>query len=285
MAQIVCVHGIAQQLQGAELLAQEWRAALRDGMRSAGANPGEMPPDSAISVAFYGDLFRGRTKASGAGSTPFELVDIEAGLEADLLMTWADAARAEEDSTSPAKSGRAPRTIQKTAIALLRVPFFLPLADRCLVGALKQVRWYLTEPETRIAVRERLSSMVTPETRIVIAHSLGSVVAYEVLFRMALPTAPAFVTLGSPLGLPNLVFDRLDPAPVNGKGHWPGSTTRWTNIAAGNDIVAGVKHLAPLFAGSVEDVAVNNEAKAHDVRPYLTAAETGAVVLGALRAV
>jgi hypothetical protein len=150
------------------------------------------------------------------------------------------------------------------------------------VGALKQVRWYLTDPETRDAVRRRLSSLITPQTRLVIGHSLGSVVAYEVLCRMELPIAPAFITLGSPLGLPNLVFDRLDPAPIDKRGFWPGSTTTWTNIAAENDIVAAVKRLAPLFAGSVNDVSVNNEAKAHEVRPYLTARETGTAVLMAL---
>ena len=283
MAHVICVHGIAQQLQGSELLAQEWRTALRDGMHLAGAEPADLPAHSEIEVAFYGDLFRGRKKARGAASTPFEPVDIEAGLEAELLMAWADAAEAQADTLSPTKSGRAPSSVQKIATALLKLPFFLPLADRLLVGALKQVRWYLTEPETRRAVRERLSSLVTPDTRLVIGHSLGSVVAYEVLCQILPPIAPAFITLGSPLGLPKLVFDQLDPAPANGRGRWPSSTRTWTNIAANNDIVAAVKRLAPLFAEFVEDVVVNNEAKAHDVRPYLTAAETGAAVLGALR--
>src|SRR3954454_12595006 len=107
MARIVCIHGIAQQLQGSELLAQEWRAALRDGMRLANAEASALPSDAEIEVAFYGDLFRGRKKGIGADSTPFELADIETGLEADLLTAWADAA--EEPADTPAnKSGRAP---------------------------------------------------------------------------------------------------------------------------------------------------------------------------------
>ena len=47
-----------------------------------------------------------------------------------------------------------------------------------------------------------------------VGHSLGSVVAYEAL--CANPEWPVrmLVTLGSPLGIPNLIFDRLEPAPL-----------------------------------------------------------------------
>jgi hypothetical protein len=280
MAKIVCIHGIAQQLEGSELLASKWGPALQSGMSNAGARPEDIPALSDITVAFYGNLFRGRKKG---GAAPFELSDIEGGLESDLLMTWADAAAPQSDTGEPSKSGRAPRAIQAAAVRLLRVPFFDRLADRFLVGALKQVKWYLTEPETREAARERLSSLITPDTRVVIAHSLGSVVAYEVLCRSTAPIAPALITLGSPLGLPNLVFDRLDPAPIGGRGAWPGSAKSWTNIYADNDIVASVKSLAPLFARSIHDVRVDNEASAHDVTPYLTAEQTGKALLEALR--
>jgi hypothetical protein len=281
MAKIVCIHGIAQQLEGSELLASKWGPALQSGMSNAGVRPEDIPPLSDITVAFYGNLFRGRKKSMG-GDAPLELSDIDEGLESDLLMTWADAAAPPSDSGAPSKSGRAPRAVQAAAVRLLRVPFFDQLADRFLVGALKQVKWYLTEPETREAARERLSSLITPDTRVVIAHSLGSVVAYEVLCRSTAPIAPALITLGSPLGLPNLVFDRLDPAPTDGRGAWPGSAKSWTNIYADNDIVASVKRLAPLFTGSIVDVRVDNEASAHDVTPYLTAEQTGKAVLGAL---
>ena len=49
-----------------------------------------------------------------------------------------------------------------------------------------------------------------------VGHSLGSVVAYEAL--CAHPEWPvrALVTLGSPLGIRNLIFDRLVPAPAAG---------------------------------------------------------------------
>jgi hypothetical protein len=122
------------------------------------------------------------------------------------------------------------------------------------------------------------------EIRLVIGHSLGSVVAYEVLCHATGLRGHAFITLGSPLGLPTLIFDRLDPPPRGGRRVWPNGLAKWTNIADRHDIVAAVKQLAPLFGPGVRDVMVSNEAKAHDVLPYLTARETGQAVREALRA-
>jgi hypothetical protein len=283
MPSTVCIHGIGQQLKGEETLALEWRAALRDGMRRAGGREDELPPDDSIAVAFYGDLFRG--KKAGAG-VPYELIDIDEGFESELLIAWSRATGLDEHRVEPptTKGGWYPEHVQRLARALLRSRFFAELTDRLLVGAIKQVRWYFTEPEMRQSARKRLSQLIGPETRLVMAHSLGSIVAYEVLCCAVAPIAPALITLGSPLGLPNLIFDRLDPRPLDGRGCWPGSTTNWTNIADRYDIVASVKKLAPLFGERVRDVLVDNGALAHDVAPYLTARCTGEAVLAALRA-
>jgi hypothetical protein len=43
-----------------------------------------------------------------------------------------------------------------------------------------------------------------------------------------------------------------------------------------------LQELAPAFGRRVDDVPVHNGAKAHDVRPYLTARETGLVIGKAL---
>lgn len=57
----------------------------------------------------------------------------------------------------------------------------------------------------------------------------------------------------------------------------------WTNIADRGDVVALAKDLAPVFGHRVTDVLVHNGARAHDVRPYLTARETGQAIASALR--
>jgi hypothetical protein len=67
--------------------------------------------------------------------------------------------------------------------------------------------------------------------RVVLAHSLGSVVAYETLWARPDLEVELLITLGSPLAPPDVVFDRLDPAPRNGKGRRPPGVRRWINVA------------------------------------------------------
>jgi hypothetical protein len=49
-------------------------------------------------------------------------------------------------------------------------------------------------------------------------------------------------------------------------------------VADAGDVVALVKDLRPLFGTSVTCYLVRNGSRAHDVKPYLTAAQTGAAV-------
>jgi hypothetical protein len=79
-----------------------------------------------------------------------------------------------------------------------------------------------------------------------------------------------------------LIFDRLQPPPCDGTGAWPGSVRSWVNIADRGDAVALEKRLGTRFGDRVVDVLVHNGARAHDVRPYLTAKETGDAVRAAL---
>ena len=55
------------------------------------------------------------------------------------------------------------------------------------------------------------------------------------------------LTLGSPLGIRNVVFDRVTPTPGPAGGVWPGAVSRWVNVADPNDVVALRKDLQPLF--------------------------------------
>lgn len=92
-----------------------------------------------------------------------------------------------------------------------------------------------------------------------------------------------FVTLGSPLGIPNLIFERLTPTPTGGLGAWPGRVTRWVNVADPDDVVALRKRLAPLFSApdggaAVDDRLVDNGNEPHAINRYLNAAATGAAL-------
>jgi pimeloyl-ACP methyl ester carboxylesterase len=107
--------------------------------------------------------------------------------------------------------------------------FFAAIGERALLGDLRQVRDYLHVPEIRRQAVALVAGAVEDDTRVLVGHSLGSVVAYEAL--CAHPEWPVrgLVTLGAPLGIPNLIFDRLQPAPLSRaeagsgpRGRWPG---------------------------------------------------------------
>ncbi len=280
MARIVFIHGIGQQVEAPERLLGEWGASLRAGMRFAGVPAGEWPPDADMDLAFFGELFRDDVK--GVPDMPYVLADIDEGFEEEILRAWAAQALAQEVDEEVSKAAWAPQSVQQLAVSLLSLPYFANITERLLVGALKQLRAYLTDTAVRAAVRSRLAELILPDTRLVIAHSLGSIVAYEVLCLAGLQARPALITLGSPLGLRNLVFDRLEPRPVGNAGWWPAGAARWVNIADLHDLVASEKNLVTLFGARVEDILVNNGAAAHDIGPYLTSARTGKAVYEAL---
>ena len=279
MARIVGVHGIGQQLKGRHTLKTGWLPAMRDGLERANA---PIPADEDVACAFYGDLFR----TKGLGEPPYTARDVADGFEQELLTAWWRSAAAVEPQVPGPEDKtklRTPDPVQRALHALSRSKFFAELGERALIRFIKQVRRYFTEPELRAQALERIAREVDADTRVLVGHSLGSVVAYEAT--CAHPDWPvrALVTLGSPLGIPNLIFDRLQPSPVDGRGAWPGGVRRWVNVADRGDVVALVKQLRPWFANGerVEDLQVNNGAKAHDISPYLTAAETGhAIAVG-----
>jgi pimeloyl-ACP methyl ester carboxylesterase len=111
---------------------------------------------------------------------------------------------------------------------------------------------YLTDSALREAARDRVRALIGPDTTVVVAHSLGTVVAYEALCSLPGHRVRELVTLGSPLGVRNLIFDGLLPPPTADLGSWPGTpATRWTNIADARDVVALVEDLRPRFGPDV----------------------------------
>jgi PGAP1-like protein len=279
MAVVVVVHGIGKQVEGIETL--NFAQPLRSGVMLAGAEP---PGDADIHVAFYGDLFRKRFGKAGREPS-YTAIDVEADERVLLELLWEGAtADGEVPQTreDPTKA-RSPASVQRMLSALTRVPCFAGISEKAMIGDLKQVARYFREPETRAAVRDRLASAISTDTKVVVGHSLGSVVAYEVLAAQdeRHQSVRALVTLGSPLGIRRVVFDRLAPTPVDGRGARPGRVT-WTNVADPGDIVALAKALNPLFDGDIVDILVHNGAKAHDASPYLTARETGRAIAAGL---
>jgi hypothetical protein len=245
VARIVLVHGAFNELWGPNELKARWLPAVRDGLWHHGieVDVGD------VDVSFYGDLFRrhpgtaedAQLQASRAG-----VAEALAGLEGG------DAIAALGEAASAAAFDR----------------------------TVDMVTMMTTEPDLRERMAARIASEVTPETRALVAHSLGSLLSYTAL--AAHPDWPVhtFVTLGSPLAVP-MVFDMLEPAPVNGIGVWPGSVQRWVNVRALNDLACATC-LADRFGPRIEEVVIDNGHRAHAPEPYLNAAVTGAAIAAAL---
>jgi hypothetical protein len=286
VARIVVVHGIGQQTEGGVTLHDRFFSALKEGVVRAG---GTVQPDDVV-FASYGDFFR--PEAEVLSPVPyFDAQDVEEGYESQLLLAlWQRAASVDPRVVPPDEEvlARTPVWASRALAALSRSRFLAGVGDRLLIGNLKQVHRYFTEGKLRSAIRSAVAHSISDDTSVVIAHSLGSVVAYEVLCAAPETAVYSFVTLGSPLGLPNLVFDRLQPEPrphSDGvRGHWPGSVRTWTNIADAGDVVAAVEDLRPLFGDAIRQIRVHNSSQAHDMRPYLTEGMTGAAIVAGLNA-
>ncbi|MBW8832473.1 MAG: hypothetical protein JF606_24350 [Burkholderiales bacterium] len=240
-----------------------------------------------VEFAFYGGLFRGAEIVRSA-SDPGASSD-EDGFDEELwTQIWRSAAEDKPGQVfSPDDTVRGtPAAIQAALNALSRLPYFAGLAMSAARGDLTQLRRYMREPTIRQKAQDSVNAVITPQTRVLVAHSLGSVVSYEALHRFA--TTPnwsnvnTLVTLGSPLGIRNLIFDALDPAPHNGRGRWPVLLQRWTNISDDGDVVALEKKLSTRFGERVVDIGIDNGVTSHHLSPYLSAAATGRAIASGL---
>jgi hypothetical protein len=286
VARIVVVHGIGQQIEGGLTLHDRFFSALQEGVVRAG---GSVQPDE-VAFASYGNFFR--PQAEVLSPVPyFDAEDVEDGYESELLLAWWErAAAVDRQVVAPQEEvlARSPVWASRALAALSRSRFLADTSDRILIGNLKQVHRYFTDNKLRSNIRAAVQGSITEDTSVVVAHSLGSVVGYEVLCATPRPVGLSFVTLGSPLGLPNLVFDRLEPKPrppgEGIRGQWPGPVRAWTNVADAGDVVAAVEDLRPLFGDAIRQIRVYNDSHAHDMRPYLTEKLTGAAIVAGLNA-
>jgi Alpha/beta hydrolase family len=285
MARIVGIHGIAQQYQSGPQRTDEWLLALRGGLEAAGFRPvADQLTAADLRVAFFGDLFRPPGSMAGEAAH-YEEKDLGPAGE-ELLTVFYREAVAQNPAIGPpagAMVGRVPVPVQVMLAGLLRWLAFAGVAKHLLIGNLKQVSDYLGDRGVREHVLDRVAAEVTGGTRVVIGHSLGSVVAYEYCCQRRPHGVKLLVTLGCPLGIPRLIFDRLDPAPVDGRGAWPVPALRWVNVADAKDVVALHKQLEPLFGPSPAGAAVvdrlaNNGNQPHEASRYLNSRQTGEAV-------
>lgn len=302
MARIVLVHGIAQERESADSLEATWLPSLAGGVRIAGfgdladtlwrdARPGPL----STRMAFYGDLFR----TADQQGTDDELTAEEWAVGGPLAREWLD--RIALRATRPADRMLAererellddPGEVQGARAALRPVlralsatrpiaRFGAGFAERFVTRALRQVSRYFTDDALRERALARVTDLVDEDTAVLLGHSLGSVVAYEAAHRLDRPL-PLLLTLGSPLGLRTVVYDRLRPQPPA----VPPVARRWVNLVDPDDLVAAEPDLSLGFPGPAGVLAscytVDNGARPHEATFYLTARETGRAIAAAL---
>ncbi|MEL4896826.1 hypothetical protein [Crocosphaera sp. Alani8] len=283
MAKIVAVHGINQQYRGSHTIYSEWYPALQDGLERADF---VLDSEDEFRCAFYGDIFRGKGKSEGDNIPDYDLDDIEAGWEEEFLFDLSQEAIAlkQADNESDAKKKKGVIIgIQRALNVVSGSPLFGNVPEKVVINFVKQVKTYLHNPEKREEIKKRVLDEIADDTRVLIGHSLGSVVCYELLCQNPGLPIKVYISLGSPLGIKRIIFDRLEPSPKNGIGLRPKGIKTWVNIADAKDIVALEKKLDPFFEGSIHDKLIDNGANAHNASRYLTTEQAGKAIKDGLQ--
>lgn len=298
MAEIVLVHGIGQEQYSADSLESRWLPSLAGGVRAAGhpeladrlwrdARPGT----PSARMAFYADVFA-KPGQQGVGTldwTSAEQQELANSLLARLVENAALRSTSQVDRQEAEQALHQVRgdladaqglgaMVRPLVNALVRIGPFARLgfavAEKLVVTTLRQVTLYLTDDDIRLRAQQRVADLIGRETRVVIAHSLGSVVAFETLHRVA-GGVPLLITLGSPLGLRTIVFDRLKPQPPV----VPAEVRRWVNIADRDDLVAAEPDLTRRFPETLDVLeshyTVDNGRNPHEATHYLAKPEVG----------
>ena len=232
MLRVLGVHGVGtyRYFRRAGSAEDAAHALARDWFRHLGT---AMPPNSAVNLraAYYGQ-------------------HVHAGFEEDPAML-----APEERAVLADWVGQFGPDLDPTEAAGWLDERYGPGARLFALAFAREVTGYFTDPERRAAARAAVAeAIVAHRPDVVVAHSLGSVVAYETLWAHQDHDVPLLVTLGSPLAMPRVVLDRLQP----GAAERPPRVRRWINVADIGDIVAvPTSGLGARFGGVARDIPIS----------------------------
>lgn len=244
-------------------ISSDWTGALNLGLADVGLL---RPAD--LRVAYYAHLLR-----RGTPQGELDPANLDGDAQ-DLLISFVG--QLFPPAALPVPQGE--RTAQARAAADWLTRHFGSHVYRLVLVFCREVSTYLSDLERRQTVRDTVAeSIASYHPQIIIAHSLGSVVAYETLWQYPELNVNVLLTLGSPLAMPRVVFERLDPKPHNGRGARPPGVTTWANLADAGDIVA-IPHigLTSHFEGLDYDdpsIVIGDHAF-HSIQNYLSARAT-----------
>lgn len=201
-------------------------------------------PDLDVEVAYYAPaLHRGTSQGPQA-------IEQLTPPQRDDLWAWLVASGLPEDLVV---QGTATRPIRQAVEWFARRhDLDEPLVEWFITRFFPEVHTYF-DPH-RAGAREQARDIVGDAVdrhapRVLLAHSLGSVLAYEALWQRASRRVELLVTLGSPLAMPSVVYDRLTPSPRHCPAGKPPAVTRWVNISDPGDLIAIPRPLSRYFTG------------------------------------
>lgn len=310
MAEIVLVHGIDQQQKTADTLEAEWVPALAGALRLGGfaEEADRLVGKSAdarrdVRMAFYGSMFlKGGQQGSGDGP---EFTLTQKSFAEQLALEWLQRIAMSASDLSARNSARIALVdleaikgesqglksgIRSAIASLAQVKGLgrlgVGLVERTVKQSVAQVGIYFESQEGHGQMLTAVARLIDSDTRVVIAHSLGSVIAYEALHLMGSTCSlPLFITMGSPLGVRGLIYDRVWPQPPS----FPPCVVRWVNVADTNDFVSAEPDLRQAFSNGIpehsifENHFVDNGSSAHEACRYLSKRIVGEAVGEALK--
>ncbi len=264
MAKILLVHGMSEEKRTHETVLAKMRRAVLGALKGAapeGAAPRLLEKD--IALVYWGDLLRGADDIPAAREKSVSL-DIQEWYTDYLRgMIRAIDRRVDYNSLGNPTTGAAKAVhgfVYQTAQYMGNAPALQIEAE--------------AGPSLYEQVQAKFHAALAPDTRMVIGHSLGSVIAYEGMCTAERGHAVrTLLTMGSPIGTPRLIYDRLRPPLQRGRRPWPG-VHRWINVTAAQDWrTAPVPRITDLFAGGVEDHVVSHGSSgfpgwAHSFKKY-----------------
>ncbi len=278
---IVLTHGRGQAFRIPATEKQKWEEALEWGLQRVAAPYFDNIP---VEFAFYADLWHADSgdEAYDNKSTYGKLISIETALA--LNMAQALGLPSEDYGESWG------RDILSEVIRLLDAR--LAVGQLVLRLLVRDVAQYLSDADLREKAMARLTNTIRQVggSVLLLAHSMGTIVGYDVLMHNPGLPVEAFITFGSPLGLPTI---RRYVADANGATPFPPGLPRWINVYDENDFVAIVPNLSSFYCCDderrVEDIKsigqlpnLNKLTAPHDPLVYLSSTTMGRAIRSVL---
>ncbi|MET9479069.1 hypothetical protein [Streptomyces sp. NPDC006638] len=281
MTRIVGVHGIRQSRTSQAQLTRDWLRALNRGLGDVGRP--DLPADALELPHWTGLLARG---ANHLGPDD-DLFGADAPMseeEADFVAAALAEVVRQDDVDAVGQLGT--RTLGLPQLwparlnpLLLAYDLRFPRGGKLFVSMMREVRFYLYQPDLAAQVRAMIVEAFDADTSVVIGHSLGSVIAYDLLRRDEIPRDRAigvrtFLTCGSPLTVPAVRrgLGIADGEPLK----LPGDIA-WVNVFDPGDFITGGVGLSAV-SPEITDARVDNGiGDPHSAVRYL---RTTPVVLG-----